>query len=88
MASKTVSPKGEGYPARAARRFLKGTRRPRKLPTTRKISGQAPVKGIALTGYGGPREQQLATKAAFTNRLMKPVGGDKLVQTIESLFAD
>ena len=46
------------------------------------------MKGIALTGYGGPREQQLATKAAFTNRLMKPVGGDKLVQTIESLFAD
>jgi len=54
----------------------------------RKISGARSVKGIALTGYGGPREQQLATEAGFTNHLTKPVGGDKLVQTIESLFAN
>jgi signal transduction histidine kinase len=53
----------------------------------RQISGQRSVKGIALTGYGGPRDHQLATEAGFASHLTKPVSGDKLVQTIESLFA-
>jgi PAS domain S-box-containing protein len=54
----------------------------------REISGQRSVKGIALTGYGGPRERQLASEAGFTSHLTKPVSGDKLMQAIESLFAN
>jgi signal transduction histidine kinase/ActR/RegA family two-component response regulator len=54
----------------------------------RQISGEHPVKAIALTGYGGPREQELALEAGFAAHLTKPVGGDKLVLAIESLFAE
>jgi CheY-like chemotaxis protein len=46
------------------------------------------VKAVALTGYGGPREQQLAIEAGFAARLTKPVGVDKLVHAIERLFAE
>jgi CheY-like chemotaxis protein len=54
----------------------------------RKIAGEHPVKAIALTGYGGPVEQQLAIEAGFAAHLTKPVGGDKLVRAIEDLFAE
>jgi CheY-like chemotaxis protein len=54
----------------------------------RKISAEHPVKAIALTGYGGPREQQLAIESGFAAHLTKPVGVDKLVQAIEHLFAE
>jgi PAS domain S-box-containing protein len=53
----------------------------------RKISAARPVKAIALTGYGGPREQRLASAAGFAAHLTKPVGAEKLVAAIEQLFA-
>ena len=54
----------------------------------RKISAEHPVKAIALTGYGGPREEELAVAAGFTTHLTKPIGAEKLVQAIEHLFAE
>ncbi|MET0152883.1 MAG: ATP-binding protein [Candidatus Binatia bacterium] len=53
----------------------------------RKISAERPVKAIALTGYGGPREQRLAIEAGFAAHLTKPVGAEKLAEAIERLFA-
>jgi two-component system CheB/CheR fusion protein len=54
----------------------------------RKISAEHPVRAIALTGYGGPREQELALEAGFSTHLTKPVAGDKLVEAIERLFTE
>jgi PAS domain S-box-containing protein len=53
----------------------------------RTILAARPAKAIALTGYGAPQDLQLAKAAGFADHLTKPVGGDKLVHTIESLFA-
>jgi CheY-like chemotaxis protein len=53
----------------------------------RKISAERPVKAIALTGYGGPREQRLAIEAGFAAHLTKPIGAEKLAEAIERLFA-
>src|SRR5262249_37187032 len=52
----------------------------------RKISAEHSVKAIALSGYGGPREKQIAAEAGFAAHLTKPVDGDQLLQAIERLF--
>ena len=52
----------------------------------RRLSADQPVKAIALTGYGAPRDVELASRAGFSAHLTKPVAVDQLVATIESLI--
>ncbi|MGH7899149.1 MAG: hybrid sensor histidine kinase/response regulator, partial [Candidatus Binatia bacterium] len=51
----------------------------------RKISAQKPIKAIALTGYGSPRDVDAAASAGFAMHLTKPVTVEALVAAIESV---
>jgi CheY-like chemotaxis protein len=49
----------------------------------RERDGQPPVKLIAATGYGQEADRILTQQAGFAHHLVKPIGLDELVQTIE-----
>jgi PAS domain S-box-containing protein len=55
------------------------------LDVVRKIAAEKPIKAIALSGYGTPRDVELSSQAGFAAHLVKPVGAEELVETIEAV---
>jgi two-component system CheB/CheR fusion protein len=53
----------------------------------RELRARAPLQGIALTGYGRPRDVARTLAAGFERHLTKPVDLPELVAAIESLRA-
>jgi PAS domain S-box-containing protein len=55
------------------------------LDVVQRISTEQPIKAIALSGYGSPRDFERSSRAGFAAHLVKPVGADDLVRTIEAV---
>ena len=53
----------------------------------RRISSERPLQAIALTGYGTPRDIELAAQAGFAMHMTKPIAADRLLEAIEALSA-
>ncbi len=53
----------------------------------RRISSERPLQAIALTGYGAPRDIELAAQAGFAMHMTKPIAADRLLEAIEALSA-
>ena len=47
----------------------------------------AQAKLIALTGWGGPTDREMAVQAGFDLHLIKPVEFRELLNAVEDLFA-
>jgi PAS domain S-box-containing protein len=58
------------------------------LDVVRKIAAEKPIKAIALSGYGTPRDVELSSQAGFATHLVKPVGAEELVEAIEAVCGD
>jgi len=55
------------------------------LDLLREIHEERPLKAIALSGYGSPRDVERAVQAGFSQHLTKPVDAERLLATIERL---
>lgn len=51
-----------------------------------KIRAQGPIAAVALSGSNSPEDFARSKDAGFDAHLVKPIGGDRLVETIKQLL--
>jgi CheY-like chemotaxis protein len=49
----------------------------------RELVAIAPLRIVALTGWGAPRDQERSRRAGFDHHLTKPVSLDALLRVVE-----
>ena len=58
------------------------------LELMRELRTNAPIQGIALSGYGLDSDRAASTSAGFARHLVKPVNPRVLTQALAELFAE